>query len=109
VGAKFYASYPGIGELLRSPGMEKEMARRAGKIKDRAEVSAPVGDPRTDPHPGRYRDSFRVTSGRGGGFRKDRAYGRVTNDSPEAFYVEYGTSKVDAHHTLLNAAQAAKE
>lgn len=109
MGAKFYPSYEGIGALLRSPMMEKEMARRAALIKDRAEATAPVGDPRTDPHPGRYRDSFRVESGTEGGFKKDRAYGRVLNDSPEAFYIEFGTSKIEARHTLLNAAQAAKE
>jgi hypothetical protein len=109
MGAKFRASYAGIGELLRSPAMEKEMARRARLIKQRAEETAPVGDPATDRHAGRYRDSFRVESGRDGGFKKDRAYGRVLNDAPEAFYVEYGTSKVEARHTLLNAAQAAKE
>lgn len=107
--AKFRASFSGIGEMIRSPEMEKEMARRARRIKDRAEATAPVGDPSTDPHSGRYRDSFRVESGRNGGFKKDRAYGRVLNDAPEAFYVEYGTSKIEARHTLLNAAQAAKE
>jgi hypothetical protein len=109
MGAKFYASYPGIGELLSSTVMEKEMVRRARLIQQRAAETAPVGDPVRDPHPGRYRDSFRIESGRDGGFKKDRAYGRVINDAPEAFYVEYGSSKIEARHTLLNAAQAAKE
>jgi hypothetical protein len=107
--AKFNASYSGIGELLRSPQMEAAMRARAEAIKTKAEATAPVGDPKNDPHPGRYRDSFKVESGRDGGQKKDRAYGRVLNDSPEAFYVEYGSSKVDARHTLLNAAQAVKE
>jgi hypothetical protein len=109
VGAKFNASYSGIGELLRSPQMEAAMRARAEAIKTKAEATAPVGDPKSDPHPGRYRDSFKVESGRDGGRKRDRAYGRVLNDSPEAFYVEYGSSKIDARHTLLNAAQAVKE
>lgn len=109
MGAKFRASYSGIGQMIRSPGVEKEMGRRARLVKARAEATAQVGDPRTDPHSGRYRDSFRVETGRNGGWKKDRAYGRVINDAPEAFYIEYGTSKVDAQHTLLNAAHAAKE
>jgi hypothetical protein len=105
VGAKFRASYSGIGQMLKSAEMEAAMLQRAEQIKARAEATAPVGDPRTDPHAGRYRDSFKVESGREGGRNKDRAYGRVENDSPEAFYVEYGTSKIEARHTLLNAAQ----
>jgi HK97 gp10 family phage protein len=105
VAAKFRASYEGIGELLRSAAMEKAMRQRAEQIKARAEATAPVGDPRTDPHAGRYRDSFKVESGREGGRSKDRAFGRVENDAPEAFYVEYGTSQQPARHTLLNAAQ----
>ena len=109
MGAKFRASYEGIGELIRSAAMEKEMRRRAEAIKQRAEETAPVGDPKTDPHPGRYKDSFKVESGQDGGVKKDRAYGRVVNDAPEAFYVEYGTSKIEARHTLLNAAQAAED
>lgn len=109
MGAKFRVSYSGIGQMIRSPGMEKEMGRRARMIKDRAQATAPVGDPSTDPHSGRYHDSFRVETGRDGGFKKDRAYGRVINDAPEAFYIEYGTSRIEARHTLLNAAQSAKE
>jgi HK97 gp10 family phage protein len=109
VAAKFRASYEGIGELLRSAEMEQAMRRRAETIKQRAEQTAPVGDPATDPHAGRYRDSFEVESGREGGRKKDRAYGRVLNAAPEAFYVEYGTSKQEAQHTLLNAAQHREE
>jgi hypothetical protein len=86
--------------------MQQAMLRMAEKIKTKAEAAAPMGDPRKDSHAGRYKDSFKVESGRDGGRNKDRAYGRVLNDSPEAFYVEYGSSKIEAHHTLLNAAQA---
>ena len=110
MGAEFYESYTGIGALLRSPEMEKEMLRRAQKIKARAEATAPVGDPKNDPHAGRYRDSFTIISGRtGGGLRHNRAFAEVRNVAPEGFYVEYGTSKVEAQHTLLNAMFAARE
>ncbi len=108
MGASFRASYEGIGELLKSPMMEAEMRRRAEKVRAAAEARAPVGDPASDPHPGRYKASFRVVSGRAGGVKGDRAFGRTLNDSPEAFYVEWGTSRQPAHHTLLNAVQAAR-
>lgn len=106
---KFRASYSGIGALIRSAEMQQAMLRMAERIKSKAESTAPVGDPKEDSHAGRYRDSFKVESGRDGGRNKDRAYGRVLNDSPEAFYVEYGSSKVAAHHTLLNAAHSVGE
>lgn len=105
----FNASYTGIGQLIRSAEMQQAMRQMAEKIKTKAESTAPVGGPRNDPHAGRYRDSFKVESGRDGGRKKDRAYGRVVNDAPEAFYIEYGSSRIEAHHTLLNAAQAVGE
>jgi hypothetical protein len=105
--SKFRGDYSGIGEMIRSPEMVRVMENLAGKIKAEAEATAPVGDPKRDRHSGRYRASFSVSSGSDGGFRKNRAYGRVTNISPEAFYVEYGTSKIPARHILLNAAKKA--
>jgi HK97 gp10 family phage protein len=92
--------------MIRSPKMVQVMEQLANQIKDKAEATAPVGDPKRDKHSGRYRDSFTVSSGADGGFKKNRAYGRVSNDAPEAFYVEYGTSKMEARHTLLNAAKS---
>lgn len=99
-GTRFRASYSGIGKMIRSPQMRAEMRRRAEKVKVVAEATAPVDS-------GEYKSSFRVTSGARGGIRKDRAYGRVTNTAPHAFYVEYGTSKTPAHHTLRHALSAA--
>lgn len=101
--ASFNADYGGIGQMLTSPEMQANMLRRGENIAKRAADTAPVGDPAKDAHPGRYRDSFHVSSGIQHG-QTSRAYGEVSNDSPEAFYVEYGTSKQDAHHTLLDAA-----
>jgi hypothetical protein len=104
--ARVNISYKGLGELLRSDMMQAEMRARAEKVKALAEQTAPVDE--TGPHPGRYRDSFRVTSGVRLG-RNRRAYGRVENDSPEAFWVEYGSVHNEAHHTLARALDAARD
>lgn len=102
--AGYEASFRGIGEMLCMPGMVADMRRRAEKVKDFAEGSAPVDD--GGPHPGRYKAAFRVDSGVQQG-RTRRAFGRVTNDSPEAFYVEYGNRHVHKHRTLGTALAAA--
>lgn len=93
-------SYSGIGKMIRSPEMEREMRRRADKVAARARATAPVDS-------GEYKASFVVTSGRRGGSKKDRAFGRVTNTAPHAIHVETGTSRTPAHHTLRRALAAA--
>lgn len=104
----FKASYSGIGEMLRSPEMQAAMRQFGEKVKARAEANAPVGDPSEDPHAGRYKASFYVTTGVQ--HRKtSRAYAEVGNTAPEALTVEYGTSDTDAHHTLLDALAAVQE
>lgn len=105
---RYRGSYSGVGEMLVSPGMQAAMLRVAERIKDRAEATAPVGDPETDPHAGRYKAAFRVESGVRRR-RTSRAYGRVINDVPEAAEVEWGTTEQEAHHTILNALTAARE
>lgn len=104
--AKFTADYEGIGAMLRSDFMESEMRRRAEKVAMRARDTAPVGDTENDPHAGRYKESFRVSSGVQH-FQTSRAYGEVSNDAPEARIVEWGDSNTDAYHTLLAALAAA--
>lgn len=105
----FNASYQGIGDMLRSEFMRVEMERRANRIRDAAVAEAPVGTPPDDTHPGRYKASFRVESGTRGGWKHDRAYAEVVNDAPEAFYIEYGSSKITARHVLAHAMDAAKD
>lgn len=107
--ADFRASYHGVGEMLRSPWMQAEMRRRAEKVKAAAEAIAPVGDPAYDRHAGRYKASFVVESGSRGGFKRDRAYGKVTNSAPYAIWVEKGNSRTPAHHVLRRALKAAEE
>jgi hypothetical protein len=93
--------------MLCSERMQAEMHRRAEKVAAAAELDAPVGST-SDPHAGRYKASFSVDSGVREG-KTRRAYGRVTNDAPEAVYVEYGNKNIDPHHTLGRALDAAKE
>jgi hypothetical protein len=108
--ARFTASYTGIGQMLVAPYMIEEMGARADRVLARCVETAPVyTGPFLDLHRGRYKASFHrspetiKTSGKG----TKRALGRVVNDSPEAFWVEYGTRNNDAHHTMRNALDAA--
>lgn len=105
--ARFNASYAGIGQMLRAKFMQEDMHRRAEKVAALAEATAPVGSAvEGDEHPGRYKASFHVESGIR--VRKTtRAYGRVTNDAPEALAVEYGLGKTPKYRTLGSALQAA--
>jgi hypothetical protein len=104
--ADFSLDYEGVGELLRSVEMESEMRRRAEHGMAFAEAIAPVGNPRSDPHSGRYAASFRVTSSRRGGFKHDRASAVIENDSPEAYMVEYGNRNVEKHRILAKSIDA---
>ena len=101
--ARFKVKRKGIGQMLRMPGMQAEMLRRAEVIKGVAVGLSPV-DPNS-PHPGHYKGSWETDSTSRGGRRRDRAVGYVRNTSYYARWVEYGTEKVPAHHVLLRAAQ----
>lgn len=99
-------SYAGVGELLRSAEMEAEMRRRGELVKQQCEATAPVFEP--GPHPGRYRDAFRVESTREGGVKHDRAAAKVVNDAPENVAVEFGNRNVPRHRTMGRAIDAAR-
>lgn len=101
--ARFKVKRKGIGQMLRMPGMQAEMLRRAEVIKGVAVGLSPV-DPNS-PHPGHYKESWETDSTSRGGRRRDRAVGYVRNTAYYARWVEYGTEKVPAHHVLLRAAQ----
>jgi hypothetical protein len=94
----------GVGEMLRMPGMQAEMLRRAEVIKNIAQASSPVYE--KGPDPGHYKASWETDSTTRGGRRRDRAVAYVCNSSHYARWVEYGTERVPAHHVLLRAAQA---
>jgi hypothetical protein len=101
----FQASYSGIGEMLRSEFMQAAMRARAEKVLVLAIATAPVYE--QGPHPGRYKAAFHVESGVQH-HKTSRAYARVSNDAPEALYVEFGTRNNPAHHTLTKALDAAR-
>ncbi len=96
-------SYEGLGLMLNEPWMEAEMRRRMQNAEAYAVANAPVGDASTDPHAGRYKDSFRTESGIYGGMHHDRAWADLVNDAPEALYVEYGRRGKEPYHTMLKA------
>ncbi len=96
--AKFRGDYKGIGKMLRSKQMQREMETRAERVKSKAEGLAPRDS-------GRYADSFKVETGVREG-RKPRAVSKVVNDAPNAPYVEWGTSKTPRHRTMGRAAGA---
>lgn len=98
----FEPNHEGIGEMLKREYMQEAMKRRAERGKEYAEAIAPVSH--TDDHPGRYKASFRVSSGVQH-YKTSRAYGRLDNISPEAPFVEYGdgTEKYQGDHVLARA------
>jgi hypothetical protein len=101
--ARFQASFSGISKMINSPRMVAEMRRRAEKVAAQAAATAPRDT-------GQYSASFRVESGSHGGANRDRAYGRVSNADNAALYVELGTSRQEARHTLRDALfEAAKD
>lgn len=103
--ARFKVKRKGIGEMLRMPGMQAEMLRRAEVIKSVAQATSPVDE--SSPHAGHYKASWETDSTARGGRRRDRAVGYVRNTSYYARWVEYGngTPSGPAHHVLLRAAQ----
>lgn len=86
--------------MLNDPFMVAAMTARAEHGKTFAEATAPYDPTSPGPH---YRDSFVVTAGAHGGPRKNRAYGRLSNEDPDAFWIEVGTHDTPAHHTLARA------
>lgn len=97
--ARYKANYKGIGRMLSSRGMQREMYNRANKVKLVAEATAPKDT-------GKYAESFEVESGIREG-KTRRAYGRVTNDDPKAIDLEYGTKDTPKFRTLGKALEAA--
>ncbi|MGQ4343601.1 HK97 gp10 family phage protein [Streptomyces sp. SAS_275] len=101
--ARFKMKKKGVGQMLRMPGMEAEMLRRAEVIKGTAVALSPVDEGSSTA--GHYKASWSTDSTSRGGRRRDRAVATVSNSAYYARWVEYGTEKVRAHHVLLRAAQ----
>src|ERR1700748_3876272 len=96
-------SFTAVRQLMQSPEMEAEMVRRGEKVMELGIARAPVA--KEGPHQGRYKESFHLESGTEGmpGAIKldDRAWCEVSNDAPEALYVEYGDKGAEPYHVLL--------
>lgn len=77
----------------------------------RAVDLSPVGDAlEGDEHPGHYKRSWSVTSGRNGGPAHDTAWAEVSNDASYAVYVEHGNSEgAPAQRVLLRASEVLRE
>jgi len=101
--ARFKMKRKGVGQMLRMPGMQAEMLRRAEVIKSAAVAMSPVYE--RGPTAGHYKASWETDSTDRGGRRRNRAAAYVRNTAYYARWVEYGTEKVPAHHVLLRAAQ----
>ena len=101
--ARFKMKRKGVGQMLRMPGMQAEMLRRAEVIKAVAVALSPVYE--QGPTAGQYKASWETDSTDRGGHRRNRAAAYVRNTAYYARWVEYGTEKVPAHHVLLRAAQ----
>lgn len=101
--ARFRVKRKGIGAMLRMPGMQAEMLRRAERIKAVAQATSPIDE--NSPDPGHYKASWETDSTARGGRKRDRAVAYVRNTAYYARWVEYGTERVPAHHVLLRAAQ----
>ena len=99
---EFHPDHRGVGEMLRSDFIQRTVNLRAEDIRMRAFAMAPVDE--DSPHPGRYKASFAIRTKRRGGATHDRAEAIVYNDSPEAFWVEFGHWGEEPHHTLAHAA-----
>jgi len=103
---EYKGSLEGVRAMLSSEMIGKMLLERAEQIAVRARSLAPVGDPDTDPHSGRYKNSFKVRLSFDASRKRMQAV--VYNDSPEAIFVEKGTVNQDPQHILIRASMAAR-
>lgn len=93
----------GMAEFLQSDMLSRSFEEIGRRVQTHAELIAPVGGS-GDPHRGRYKAAFSTDVHKFGGYKHDRVELVLRNSSPEAFYVEFGTSDQEAHHIVLRAA-----
>ncbi|MFE3202257.1 HK97 gp10 family phage protein [Embleya sp. NPDC059237] len=106
---RFKLDKRGVGELLRSQMMLREMISRAEAIKSTAEAIAPVSPRPDDHHAGLYKASFKVSVTDSGSRLHHRAQATVHNSAWYSAWIEYGAEggRGGGHHVLLRATQAA--
>jgi hypothetical protein len=105
MGARFEPNHAGIAAFGRSPGMQQAMQQLAGLVQERAVAISPVKT-------GRYKASWRTTSG----VKDGRAFGRVYNTArnPRNGYhypaaLERGNSRIRKQRILGRALDAARQ
>jgi hypothetical protein len=96
-------SYEALGEFLKSETMEEDMRVIAEDAMEYAIADAPEGNPRTDPHSGRYKRSFSVETSREG----TRARASLVNSSEESAAIEWGNVNTQARGTMMGAMRRA--
>jgi hypothetical protein len=103
MGSTYHHDYEAFrANVLKADWMLEEMLVRAERVLVRAETTAPFDI--QDEDGTHYRDCFVLS----GGFREDRAYGRVSNtDMPTALFVEYGT--VNTPRTAPSATRSTRQ
>ena len=94
--ARFRGNYKGVGQILTSPQMQREMEARAKRVEAECVSTSPRDS-------GRYASSFRVETGIRQG-TKPRAESKVINGDPAAPYIEYGTSRTPRYRVMGRAA-----
>lgn len=106
--SRYQPDRAGIGDMLCSGRMQELVTIAAERCKEIAEETAPIYE--EGPHPGRYREGFRLKHGvrPASGARTARAFAKVVNDAPEAVWVEIGSVHNEAHHTLAHALGATR-
>ncbi|MFF3142157.1 hypothetical protein ACFVRU_10605 [Streptomyces sp. NPDC057927] len=108
----YQGRYSGIGTMLQRPWIQRACRKAAVEMKGFAESISPVGDPQTDPHPGRYKAAFDVVPVyKNVPFRgkpRMRAGARLINTSPEARIVEHGNGRTPRYAVLSKSIDAMK-
>ena len=102
--SSYNPDHVGVVRFLVSQDMQDMVRAVAERIMASAIALAPVGNMEEDEHPGRYIASFGIRVTDRGGARNDRAQAIVYNDSPEAFWVEYGHHGREPYYVLRRAA-----
>lgn len=99
--ATFKPNSKGIGSMLRSQKMEREMVNRAGLVQGYGEAIAPRDT-------GEYAASFRIESGTDNSpvrlGTSDRAWAMVRNFARHAAAVEFGNRQVGEGQRVLGRA-----
>ncbi len=99
--ARFKGDYKGIGEMLVSKQMQREMEHRALRVEARCVATSPEDT-------GNYKSSFRVETGIRPG-PKPRAESKVINDDEASTLVEWGTAKTPRFRVMGKAAGSASD